>query len=69
MDESGGMSKALSINGFALCKNRHWAMDRNLIASAADHHWHLSKILDSRRSNGEKELLDLPGKTTFTSPG
>jgi putative restriction endonuclease len=50
-------------NGLALCKNHHWAMDRNLIAPATDHHWHVSKILDPRRSNGEKELLDLSGKS------
>lgn len=50
-------------NGLALCKNHHWAMDRNLIAPAPDHHWHVSKILDHRRSNGEKELIDLSGKS------
>jgi putative restriction endonuclease len=50
-------------NGLALCKNHHWAMDRNLIAPAPDRHWHVSKILDPRRSNGEKELLDLCGKS------
>lgn len=50
-------------NGLALCKNHHWAMDRNLIAPAPDHHWHVSKVLDPRRSNGEAELLSLAGKT------
>ncbi len=50
-------------NGLALCKNHHWAMDRNLIAPGPDHHWQVSKILDPRRSNGEKELLALSGKT------
>ncbi len=50
-------------NGLALCKNHHWAMDRNIIAPAADHHWHISKLIDPRRSNGEKELADLAGKT------
>ena len=50
-------------NGLALCKNHHWAMDRNLIAPAPDHHWHVSKILDPRRSNGEKELHDLAEKS------
>ena len=52
-------------NGLALCKNHHWAMDRNLIAPAPDHHWHTSKILDPRRSTGEKELLDLAGKSVL----
>ncbi len=50
-------------NGLALCKNHHWAMDRDLIAPGPDHYWHVSKILDSRRSNGEKELLELTGKS------
>ncbi len=50
-------------NGLALCKNHHWAMDRNLIAPSPDHHWHVSKILDPRRSNGEKELIELAGKS------
>lgn len=49
-------------NGLALCKNHHWAMDRNLIAPAPDHHWHVSKVLDPRRSNGEKELAALSGQ-------
>jgi putative restriction endonuclease len=50
-------------NGLALCKNHHWAMDRNLIAPCPDHHWHVAKILDPRRSNGEKELIELAGKS------
>ncbi len=50
-------------NGLALCKNHHWAMDRNLIAPAPDHHWHVSGILDPRRSTGEKELAGLSGKS------
>lgn len=50
-------------NGLALCKNHHWAMDRNLIAPAPDHHWHVSKILDARRSTGEEQLLTLAGKS------
>ena len=49
-------------NGLALCKNHHWAMDRYLIAPAPDHHWQVSRILDPRRSNGEKELIELSGK-------
>jgi len=50
-------------NGLALCKNHHWAMDRNLIAPSPDHHWHVSAVLDPRRSNGEKELIELSGKS------
>lgn len=50
-------------NGLALCKNHHWAMDRDIIAPGPDHYWHVSKVLDPRRSNGEKELLDLSGKS------
>jgi hypothetical protein len=38
-------------------------MDRNLIAPCPDHHWHVSKILDHRRSTGEAELLTLAGRT------
>jgi len=38
-------------------------MDRNLIAPAPDHHWHISPILDPRRSTGEKELQGLSGKS------
>jgi putative restriction endonuclease len=50
-------------NGLALCKNHHWAMDRNLIAPCPDLHWHVSKVLDPRRSNGENELIELSGKS------
>lgn len=50
-------------NGLALCKNHHWAMDRNLIAPAPDHHWQVSRVLDPRRSTGEAELISLAGKT------
>jgi len=49
-------------NGLALCKNQHWAMDRFLIAPAPGHHWHVSAVLDPRRSTGEIELLGLAGK-------
>lgn len=38
-------------------------MDRNLIAPCPDRHWHVSKILDPRRSSGEKELIALSGKS------
>ncbi len=50
-------------NGLALCKNHHWAMDRDLIAPAPDHHWQVSKVLDPRRSTGERELHELAGKS------
>lgn len=50
-------------NGLALCKNHHWAMDRYLIAPCPDNHWHVSRLLDPRRSTGEKELAALSGKT------
>lgn len=50
-------------NGLALCKNHHWAMDRNLISPSPYHHWHVSRILDPRRSTGEAELLGLSGKS------
>lgn len=49
-------------NGLALCKNHHWAMDRDIIAPGPDHYWHVSKVLDPRRSNGEKELIALSGQ-------
>lgn len=38
-------------------------MDRSLIAPCPDHRWHVSRIIDPRRSNGEKDLSDLSGKT------
>jgi putative restriction endonuclease len=50
-------------NGLALCKNHHWAMDRQLIAPSPEHHWHVSQLIDPRRSNGEKELHELTGKS------
>lgn len=46
-------------NGLALCKNHHWAMDRNLIAPHPDRHWRISGLLDARRSNGEASLVAL----------
>ncbi len=52
-------------NGLALCKNHHWAMDREIIAPGPDLHWHVSKRLDPRRSNGEKELYELAGKSVL----
>ena len=50
-------------NGLALCKNHHWAMDRDIISPGPDLHWHVSKLIDPRRSNGEKELAELSGKS------
>ena len=50
-------------NGLALCKNHHWAMDRDIIAPSPDLHWHISRLLDPRRSNGERELYDISGKS------
>jgi putative restriction endonuclease len=52
-------------NGLALCKNHHWAMDRYIIAPGPDLHWHISKLIDPRRSNGERELNDLAGKSVL----
>lgn len=52
-------------NGLALCKNHHWAMDREIIAPGPDHYWHVSKFLDPRRSNGEKELVALSGQSVL----
>jgi putative restriction endonuclease len=47
----------------ALCKNQHWAMDRDILAPGPDLHWHVSKLIDPRRSNGEKEIAELAGKS------
>jgi len=59
-------------NGIALCKNHHWAMDRRLIAPGPDLQWHVSALLDARRSSGERalrelenEVILLPGKPAF----
>ena len=49
-------------NGLALCKNHHWAMDRHIIAPTPDRIWKVSPSLDARRSQGEKELLNLQGQ-------
>ena len=46
-------------NGIALCKNHHWAMDRNLIAPAPTGVWQVTKLLIPRRSTGESELAKL----------
>ena len=50
-------------NGLALCKNHHWAMDREILAPGPDLRWHVSTLVDGRRSNGEKELAELAGKS------
>jgi putative restriction endonuclease len=52
-------------NGLALCKNHHWAMDRDIIAPGPDLHWHVSKLIDPRRSNGEKEIAEIAGKSVL----
>jgi hypothetical protein len=44
-------------------------MDRHLIAPCPDDHWHVSNILDLRRSNGEKELIKLSGKSLLLPQG
>jgi putative restriction endonuclease len=49
-------------NGLALCKNHHWAMDRDIIAPGPDLHWQVSRFIDARRSSGEKELAALSGQ-------
>lgn len=50
-------------NGLALCKNHHWAMDRDIIAPGPDLQWHVAKAIDPRRSNGEREIHELQGKS------
>jgi putative restriction endonuclease len=35
-------------NGIALCKNHHWAMDRDLIAPGPDEVWHVRGNLEQR---------------------
>jgi putative restriction endonuclease len=40
-------------------------MDRDIIAPGPDLHWHVSKLLDPRRSNGEKELVALSGQSVL----
>lgn len=58
-------------NGMALCKNHHWAMDRDLLAPGPDHKWHVSDELD-KRIDGQRVLVDLnnqkvllPGKQKY----
>lgn len=49
-------------NGFALCKNHHWAFDRHLITPSFDGMWKVSKRLEARRSIGESDLVRLEGE-------
>jgi putative restriction endonuclease len=49
-------------NGIALCKNHHWAMDRNLIAPGTDRIWHVLPSLDDRLE-GQRELILLNGRS------
>ena len=53
-------------NGLALCKNHHWALDQHLIAPNPEGMWQVSRLLDSRRSPGEKELAELRDKPLLT---
>jgi putative restriction endonuclease len=53
-------------NGLALCKNHHWALDQHLIAPDPDGIWQISRLLDSRRSLGERELAGLRDKPLLT---
>jgi putative restriction endonuclease len=49
-------------NGIALCKNHHWAMDRNLIGPGRDRRWHIASCLDDRLE-GQRDLIDLNGRS------
>lgn len=49
-------------NGLALCKNHHWAMDRDLIAPGPDGFWHVARSIIAHRSTGEAELAALANK-------
>lgn len=49
-------------NGIALCKNHHWAMDRNLIAPGIDRAWHVLHSLDDRLE-GQRDLIVLDGRS------
>jgi putative restriction endonuclease len=40
-------------------------MDRDILAPGPDLHWHVSKLIDPRRSNGERELAELAGKSVL----
>lgn len=50
-------------NGIALCKNHHWAMDRDLLAPTTHGTWKVATHrLVAHRSPGEAELLTLAGR-------
>jgi putative restriction endonuclease len=49
-------------NGIALCKNHHWAMDRNLIGPGTDRMWHVTSSLDDRLE-GQRDLINLNGRS------
>ena len=51
-----------SRNGIALCKNHHWAMDRNLIGPGTDRRWHVTSSLDDRLE-GQRDLIMLNGRS------
>lgn len=42
-------------------------MDRDIIAPGPDLQWRIPKLIDPRRSNGEKELHELSGKSLLLS--
>jgi len=52
-------------NGLALCKNHHWAMDRDLLAPGPDLRWHVASVIEPRRSNGERALHELGGQSVL----
>lgn len=45
--------------------NPHQVIEMLILSKSLckNHHWHVSKILDPRRSHGEKELIELSGKS------
>ncbi len=47
-------------NGMALCKNHHWAMDREMIFPCSDNRWHILSTIDSR-IDSHRALVDLEG--------
>jgi putative restriction endonuclease len=50
-------------NGIALCKNHHWAMDRNLLAPTTGGIWKVaSHRLLAHRSPGEADILTLANR-------
>jgi len=40
-------------------------MDRDILAPGPDLHWHISKLIDPRRSNGERKSPKSPGNRFF----